>query len=348
MPVDTVRLTMLALDGMLASLTFNTDTMAAQADSPYAAATDLADFLVDAGACRSERLTPWWGSWCGRRSPAEAHCLIWWQPIPIWGPRRQRSSFPAPRPAAATRQVVAGRPPLPSNSVVSGIGSTTIVAASGTEPTPVDRPDVPDFDGSALGLAPRLLGWRLEAGTPEGAAHVSGVIVETEAYGGADDPASHAFGGLTGRNRSMFGRGGTLYVYRIYGMHWCANVVCGPVGEGTAVLLRAVRPESGLALMARRRPKAVGVRDFGSGPGKLTAAFGIGAEHDGLDLLDPASPIRLIPPGPDEPAPSLLRGPRVGISRAADRPWRFAVAGDPNVSRPRAGLVAEIGQDPAT
>ncbi len=206
--------------------------------------------------------------------------------------------------------------------------------------------DRPDFDGPAADLAPRLLGWRLESGRPGGADEVIGVIVETEAYGGADDPASHAFAGRTGRNRSMFAGGGTLYVYRIYGIHWCANVVCGPVDEGAAVLLRAVRPETGLALMGRRRPKAMTPQDFGSGPGKLTAAFGVGAEHDGLDLLDPASPIRLVPPTDVDPIPSIVRGPRIGISRAVERPWRFAVAGDPNVSRPRTSLAA-VGQDPA-
>jgi len=180
-------------------------------------------------------------------------------------------------------------------------------------------------------LAPRLLGWRLSAGG------VVGRIVEVEAYGGADDPASHAFGGPSARNASMFGPAGHLYVYLIYGMHLCANVVCGPPGVGAAVLIRAVEVVDGLdTAMAARGPEAARL-GVGDGPAKLCQALGIGRQHDGVDLLDPGAAVRLL--HPDSLSGSvdlpLCDGPRVGISVATERRWRFAIDGDPNVSRPR-------------
>lgn len=190
-------------------------------------------------------------------------------------------------------------------------------------------------------IAPGLLGLLLVCGDRVGR------IVEVEAYEGADDPASHAYRGPTPRNGVMFGPHGHLYVYRSYGMHWCANVVCGPAGEASAVLLRAVEPVAGIDAMWADRPRARRETDLGSGPGKLCAALGIDARHDGADLLDPASPVRLALPdalpeavavGSDpEPASEavVLCGPRVGITRAVERPWRFALAGNAHVSRPR-------------
>ena len=164
-----------------------------------------------------------------------------------------------------------------------------------------------------------------------------GRIVEVEAYRGADDPASHAFRGLTPRNRVMFGPAGRLYVYRSYGIHWCANVVCGTDGVAGAVLLRAVEPVRGLGAMRGDRPKAKRDADLGAGPGKLCAAMGITGDHDGVDLRK--GPVRLLDDGvapPERPA----QGVRVGISRAVEHPWRYGVAGSPALSRRFAGVTA--------
>ncbi len=162
----------------------------------------------------------------------------------------------------------------------------------------------------------------------------SGRIVEVEAYQGADDPASHAFRGPTPRNGVMFGPAGRLYVYRSYGIHWCANVVCGPVDEPGAVLIRAVEPLRGIEAMWGDRPKARREVDLASGPGKLCAALGIGGHHDGVDLLARSSPARLLT-GEPLPPDRVARGPRIGISKATERPWRFAEDANPHVSRPR-------------
>lgn len=182
--------------------------------------------------------------------------------------------------------------------------------------------------GRALDAAPRLLGLTLRCGDR------AGTIVEVEAYEGASDPASHAYRGPTARNEVMFGPAGRLYVYRSYGVHWCANVVCGPCGVGSAVLIRAIEPTAGLDAMWIDRPKARRLTDLGSGPGKVCAALAIDRSHNGVDLLDPGSPVRLV----GERSPSVVdvaTGPRVGITRAVERPWRFAIAANPHVSRPR-------------
>jgi len=157
---------------------------------------------------------------------------------------------------------------------------------------------------------------------------VGGIVVEVEAYQ-QDDPASHAYRGPTTRNRSMFGPPGHLYVYRSYGIHWCANVVCGPVGVGMGALLRAIEPTLGLDRMRVRR----GVDDsllLCSGPGRLTEALGITGAHDGLPVDRPPFELRI----PTRPA-DVVRSPRVGISRASERPWRYTLRGSPYVSRPR-------------
>ncbi len=180
-------------------------------------------------------------------------------------------------------------------------------------------------------VAPQLLNAVLEVGG-RGAPGRAGRIVEVEAYGAADDPASHAHRGPTPRNRSMFGPAGTLYVYRSYGIHWCANVVCGAPGTAAAVLVRAIEPLRGLEGMRADRPRARRDRDLADGPGKLCAALGIGGDDDGADLLDPDSRIRLVRDGvapPPDPAASA----RIGISRAVDLPWRFCVPDHPGVSR---------------
>ncbi|MCM5555585.1 DNA-3-methyladenine glycosylase [Pleomorphomonas sp. NRKKF1] len=156
---------------------------------------------------------------------------------------------------------------------------------------------------------------------------VGGIIVETEAYE-ADDPASHSFAGERPRNRAMFGPPLTAYVYRSYGVHWCVNIVTGPVGYGAAVLLRAIEPTAGLATMAERR-RTTEPRLLASGPGRLTEALGISIAHDGLPLDAP--PFELIP---RQGIPDIVAGPRIGITKAADRPWRFGLRGSPYLSRP--------------
>ncbi len=178
-------------------------------------------------------------------------------------------------------------------------------------------------------VAPRLLGCTLVHDHPDGVR--SGVIVEVEAYAGAEDPAAHTFRGPTPRNAAMFGRAGTLYVYRSYGIHWCANVVCGDQ-DGTAVLVRALAPVDGVeAMHAARGPAARRARDLASGPGKLCQALGITGDHDGTDLLDGSGPVRLL--DRRRPPEGVVRTTRIGISVAVDEPWRWYVGGDPNVSR---------------
>ena len=170
-----------------------------------------------------------------------------------------------------------------------------------------------------LDLAPALIGCTLLV---DG---VGGTIVETEAYE-AGDPASHSFAGPTPRNRAMWGAGGHAYIYRIYGIHWCLNVV-GGAAPGAAVLIRAIEPTHGLATMAARRGTE-SPRSLCSGPGKLAQALGLTGAQDGLPLDHP--PFALLPRPGDPP---IVAGPRIGITKAADRPWRFGWAGSPFLSR---------------
>jgi DNA-3-methyladenine glycosylase len=158
-------------------------------------------------------------------------------------------------------------------------------------------------------------------------------LVEVEAYLGADDPGAHSYRGMTRRNATMFGPAGGLYVYFTYGMHWCANVVCGEVGVGVAVLLRAAEPLSGLAAMRSARPTARRDRDLCRGPARLCQAFGIDRHHDGCDLVDGDCGIVLVDDGVASPA-RPVQTTRVGLSAGAEHPWRWYVDGDPNVSRP--------------
>jgi DNA-3-methyladenine glycosylase len=188
---------------------------------------------------------------------------------------------------------------------------------------------------SAEQVAPRLLGASV---TSELRGDVVVVrVVEVEAYAGEGaDPASHAHRGRTARNASMFERAGTAYVYFTYGMHWCLNVAVGPAGEGSAVLLRAAAIVEGVTVARQRRTAASGRtpadRDLARGPARLCQALGVTGAQDGLDLLDPGSPLRLVvaaePASPD----AVAHGPRVGVRQAADRPWRFWLHSRPEVS----------------
>ena len=184
---------------------------------------------------------------------------------------------------------------------------------------PIDRAF---FDRDVATVAHDLIGATLLV---EG---IGGIVIETEAYD-REDPASHSFSGPTARNAAMFGPPGHAYVYLSYGIHWCLNLVCAPVGHGAAVLVRALAPTVGLATMRERRGP-VADRLLCAGPGRLCQALGITRAHDGLDLG--AAPFGLAARA--SPAPAILTGPRIGISKAAAVPWRFGLAGSPCLSRP--------------
>jgi DNA-3-methyladenine glycosylase len=179
------------------------------------------------------------------------------------------------------------------------------------------------FDRSVHDVARDLVGCRLLF---EGC---GGTIVETESYD-RDDPACHAYVGLTARTEVIFGPPGHAYVYLSYGIHRLLNAVAEPEGDAAAVLIRALEPTAGLEGMRARRGDRPDT-DLCSGPGKLTEALGIGLEQNGADLC--AEPFLLLPP--EAAAPKVVTGPRVGITKAVERPWRFCAAGSRFVSRPR-------------
>lgn len=177
-----------------------------------------------------------------------------------------------------------------------------------------------------LEVAPLLLGAIVRHETAEGTVAVR--VTEVEAYDGQRDPGSHAYRGRTSRNEVMFARAGHAYVYFTYGMHHCMNVVCGPEGAASAVLLRAGEVVEGGEL-ARDRRKQIRERDLARGPARLCSALGIDLSDNGADLERSALSLRLSsPPAPD----TVSSGPRVGLRHAADRPWRFWLTGEPTVS----------------
>lgn len=204
--------------------------------------------------------------------------------------------------------------------------------------------------GPVLQVAPALLGAHVSAGG------VTVRLTEVEAYAGTRDPGSHAFRGPTPRTQVMFGPPGHLYVYFSYGMHWCCNVVCGPDGEASAVLLRAGEVVGGMeSARARRdagRARPHPARDLARGPARLASALGLGREHDGLDLFDPGGPVELRVA--DGEVGTVRQGPRVGVSGEGGdgrlHPWRFWIDGDPTVSayRPAASRrrPGRAGTDP--
>jgi DNA-3-methyladenine glycosylase len=155
---------------------------------------------------------------------------------------------------------------------------------------------------------------------------VGGEIVEVEAYD-QEDPASHAFRGRTPRNAVMFGPPGHAYVYRSYGVHWCLNLVCEEPGRAEAALVRALQPTQGLAAMRARRGVEAD-RALCSGPGKLCQALGVTRDHDGLPLDRP--PFALLS---RDAVPEIVTGPRIGLTRGVETPWRYGLAGSPYVSR---------------
>ncbi|PKV96540.1 DNA-3-methyladenine glycosylase [Amycolatopsis echigonensis] len=183
-------------------------------------------------------------------------------------------------------------------------------------------------------LARLLLGAVLEADTPDGLVGVR--LVEVEAYRGLDDPASHCYRGKTPRNAVMWGPAGHLYVYFVYGMHFCANVVGTEDGQPGAVLLRAGEVVEGADIVRKRRPNARGNGELAKGPAILTSVLGLAREQNGADLTDPESPVRLLV-GERVPADNVRSGPRVGVAMAMDTPWRFWIDGSPAVSTYRRG-----------
>jgi DNA-3-methyladenine glycosylase len=202
-----------------------------------------------------------------------------------------------------------------------------VSGAPGTSLRHREAPDRAFFARSVHQVARDLVGCELCVGG------VGGVIVETEAYE-ADDPACHAYVGRTARNEVLFGPPGLAYVYLSYGIHSLLNAVCEPEGRAAAVLIRALEPIVGIDEMRRRRGRDDPL-ELCSGPGKLTEALGVGLELNGAGLFD--RPFELRAPAAGWESVEIATGPRIGITRAVELPWRYCAAGNPHVSRPRPG-----------
>jgi len=214
---------------------------------------------------------------------------------------------------------------MPKNTSVtsaqnSGGGSLSALSVQSSRGAVLDRAAPFGFDRPAEQVAQDLIGVMLWV---DG---VGGRIVETEAYD-SGDPASHSFRGPTARNAPMFGPPGRAYVYRIYGLHWCLNIVCDASMPGSAVLIRAMEPVDGVAAMQARRPPGP-LTSLCSGPGKLCQALAIDGRLNGASVTEP--PFRI---APAQHAVSVIQGRRIGISAGVDTPWRFAEAGSQFLSR---------------
>ncbi|ANY10338.1 DNA-3-methyladenine glycosylase [Pseudonocardia sp. HH130630-07] len=196
-----------------------------------------------------------------------------------------------------------------------------------------------------LPAAERLLGCVLAADTPDGVVAVR--IVEVEAYRGRDDPASHSYRGRTPRNAVMFGPPGHLYVYFVYGMHFCANVTCLSDGEAGAVLLRAGEVLTDPGVARARRPTARRDPDLARGPARLASLLGLGRDDNGLDVTDPGCRVRLLA-GEPVPGAHVRTGPRVGVAAAVETPWRYWIADSDAVSTYRPGTRARRRRGPAS
>lgn len=196
----------------------------------------------------------------------------------------------------------------------------------------LDRLPPSFYQGSTLELAPKLLGKELVRQTQGGL--LVGRIVEVEAYHQEGDAAAHSFCGETARNRVMFGKSGHLYVYLSYGIHHCMNIVTEPEKVGAAVLIRALEPLEGQAQMRQWRKKARRDRDLANGPGKACQAFGIDLAHNGISLQTEMLYLREATVGVEE---QIVSGPRIGITKATELPWRFYLANHPCVSPAKPG-----------
>ena len=356
--LDQLNAGLRAMTGLLRTATWNATRMRAAADTPFVAAVDLAEWLVERGMPFRQAHAVVGGlvrDAVERHVPlaelVEAHPSLGAEAVELLAPgvavtRRTTPGGAGPGPVAVqlvrfaehlaaswpdcppTREALrppGRRRPASRTGAVEGSEAEGITCALGLARRRLHRSF---YAGDALTVAPQLLN-KLMA-TADGRV---GRIVEVEAYHGEQDPASHAFRGRTARNAVMYGPPGHLYVYLSYGLHWCANVVCGPPGEPQAVLLRALEPIDGLDLMRRARwrdQRRQDDRDLCRGPGRLCQALGIDRSFDGADLVGRAATVWLADdgvPAPDHP----LATPRVGISVAADRLWRFAVKDHPAV-----------------
>jgi DNA-3-methyladenine glycosylase len=192
----------------------------------------------------------------------------------------------------------------------------------------VDRLTRDFFDRPVLQVAADLLGRVVTHDSAGGRVAVR--LTEVEAYDGPNDPGSHAYRGPSMRNATMFGPPGHVYVYFTYGMHFCMNLVCGPLNHPTAVLLRAGEVVEGVELARLRRAAVRSARELARGPARLAEALGVGRADDGADVCGDG-PLTILA-GDPPPAESVRRGPRVGLRQAPDFPWRFWVDGDPTVS----------------
>ena len=206
------------------------------------------------------------------------------------------------------------------------------------------------YDRPVLEVAPDLLGAVVTHRSAAGPVSVR--LTEVEAYDGESDPGSHAFRGRTPRNEVMFGPPGRVYVYFTYGMHWCMNLVCGPPGSASAVLLRAGEVVEGVALATSRRTSSRSPRDLARGPARLTVALGVDGTRDGANATRPRSPLVVSARPSGQPLGPVATGPRVGVAGdGAGHPWRFWLEGEPTVSpyraavlrRPRAARSGRLG-----